>query len=240
MKFISLFYIMGGRTIPNRKLVYSMTSKKEIMAYLKQEILSLELKPGAMISETALSERFQLSRTPIRDVLKQLSLEQYVDIYPKKGNLVSYIDLESVEQIIYLRNVLEKEIMKSLAGNIPLKGLHELRDNLAQQQKCIEQAEGAEVFLHLDDQFHRTMFGLAGREFLWGVLQQFNVHYIRYRKLHMLKDEKLTAIQQEHQQLLDYIVQGDTAGIDELLHHHLRADIDSKNLQEHFATYIKK
>lgn len=65
-----------------------MTSKKEIMAYLKQEILSLELKPGAMISETALSERFQLSRTPIRDVLKQLSLEQYVDIYPKKA--ISY------------------------------------------------------------------------------------------------------------------------------------------------------
>lgn len=99
-----------------------MTSKKEIMSYLKQEILSLALKPGSMISETALSERFELSRTPIRDVLKQLSLEQYVDIYPKKGNLVSYIDLESVEQIIYLRNVLEKEIMKSLAGNIPLKG----------------------------------------------------------------------------------------------------------------------
>lgn len=73
-----------------------------------------------------------------------------------------------------------------------------------------------------------------------GVLQQFNVHYIRYRKLHMLKDEKLATIQQEHQQLLDYIVQGDTAGIDELLHHHLRADIDSMNFQEHFATYIKK
>lgn len=79
------FLYNGGRRIPNRKLVYSMTSKKEIMAYLKQEILSLELKPGAMISETALSERFQLSRTPIRDVLKQLSLEQYVDIYPKKA-----------------------------------------------------------------------------------------------------------------------------------------------------------
>lgn len=73
-----------------------------------------------------------------------------------------------MEQIIYLRNVLEKEIMKSLAGNIPLKGLHELRGNLAQQQQCIEQAEGAELFLQLDDQFHRTMFGLAGREFLWG------------------------------------------------------------------------
>ncbi|WNS44189.1 GntR family transcriptional regulator [Paenibacillus sp. MMS20-IR301] len=217
-----------------------MTSKKEIMTYLKQEILSLALKPGDIISETVLSERFQLSRTPIRDVLKQLSLEHYVDIYPKKGNLVSYIDLESVEQIIYLRNVLEKEIMKSLAGNIPLKGLHGLRENLQQQQKCIEQAEGAESFLLLDDQFHRMMFGLAGREFLWGVLQQFNVHYIRYRKLHMLKDEKLTTIQQEHQQLLDYIMQGDTAGIDKLLHHHLRADIDSMNFQEHFAGYIKK
>ncbi|WP_233476149.1 GntR family transcriptional regulator [Paenibacillus sonchi] len=62
-----------------------MSIKAEIMNTLKHEILTLSLKPGTILSETALSERFQISRTPLRDVLKQLALESYTDIYPKKG-----------------------------------------------------------------------------------------------------------------------------------------------------------
>ncbi|GJM73614.1 hypothetical protein HMSSN036_58300 [Paenibacillus macerans] len=62
-----------------------MSIKAEIMKSLKTEILTLKLKPGAILSETALSERFRISRTPLRDVLKQLSLESYIDIYPKKA-----------------------------------------------------------------------------------------------------------------------------------------------------------
>lgn len=61
-----------------------MSIKAEILNTLKQEILTLALKPGTILSETALSERFQISRTPLRDVLKQLALESYTDIYPKK------------------------------------------------------------------------------------------------------------------------------------------------------------
>ncbi|MHA6530978.1 GntR family transcriptional regulator [Paenibacillus sp. BAC0078] len=217
-----------------------MAFKKEIMNQLKDEILSLQLKPGTIISETALSERFQLSRTPIRDILKQLSLEDYINIYPKKGNIVSYIDLESVEQIIYLRYTLEKEIMKELTRGIPLKDLHELNELLLRQLNCIDEPENTESFLKLDDEFHKTLFILAGREFLWGVIQQFNVHYIRYRKLHMLKKDKLKEIQHEHQSLLNYIVQGQKDEIEELLHHHLRSDINLIDFQEPYAQYIKQ
>lgn len=216
-----------------------MGFKKEIMNQLKDEILSLQLKPGTIISETALSERFQLSRTPIRDILKQLSLEDYIHIYPKKGNIVSYIDLESVEQIIYLRYALEKEIMKELTRGIPLKDLHELNELLLRQLNCIDEPENTTSFLKLDDEFHKTLFVLAGREFLWGLIQQFNVHYIRYRKLHMLRQDKLKEIHHEHQSLLNYIVQGQKDGIEELLHHHLRSDINLTDFQEPFAQYIK-
>ena len=66
-------------------------NKKEIMEELKKAILSLELKPGTIISETSLAEKFNLSRTPIRDILKRLSLQGYIDIYPKKGNIVSIL-----------------------------------------------------------------------------------------------------------------------------------------------------
>lgn len=216
-----------------------MDLKLEIMNQLKQEILSLTLKPGTIIGETALSERFSLSRTPIRDILKQLASEDYLNIYPKKGNIVSFINLESVEQIIYLRCTLEKEILKELSAHLPLKGIHELKTILTQQKECIEQPDAADRFLQLDDAFHQALFALAGRGFLWDIIQQFNVHYVRYRKLHMLKKDKLVEIQNEHQQMVTYMIERKNDKLDELLNHHLRADINSLYFQEHFAEFIK-
>ncbi len=218
-----------------------MASKKnEIIQQLKEEILSLQLKPGTIISETTLSERFKISRTPIRDILKQLSAEGYVDIYPQKGSVVSYIDLESVEQIIYLRSTLEKEMIKDLSAHIPLKGLHQLNDLLSAQGDCIEKDNAFHNFMYLDDAFHKTFFSLTGRLLLWDIIQQFNAHYLRYRKLHMLKKEKLSEIFKEHQLIVSHIVEGKTGEIDELIHHHIRADVNSLYFQEHFAEYIKK
>ncbi|WP_054941622.1 GntR family transcriptional regulator [Paenibacillus ihuae] len=209
------------------------------MKTLKHEILTLTLKPGTILSETVLSERFQISRTPLRDVLKQLSLESYIDIYPKKGNLVSFIDLESVEQIIYLRSVLEKEIMKYLSAHLVLKGVHELKEILDRQKAAIHQEDATEHFLNLDDAFHAALFRLAGREFLWNLIQQSNVHYVRYRRLHMLRQEKLEEIWTEHQRILEYMTRQETDKLDALIHHHLREDINSLYLQENFSDFIK-
>lgn len=216
-----------------------MSIKEQIMKTLKQEILTLTLKPGTILSETILSERFQISRTPLRDVLKQLSLESYIDIYPKKGNLVSFIDLESVEQIIYLRSVLEKEIMKYLSAHLVLKGVHELKEILDRQKAAIHEEDATEHFLNLDDAFHAALFRLAGREFLWNLIQQSNVHYVRYRRLHMLRQEKLEEIWTEHQRILEYMTRQETDKLDALIHHHLREDINSLYLQENFSDYIK-
>ncbi|WP_310829574.1 GntR family transcriptional regulator [Paenibacillus pedocola] len=216
-----------------------MSIKEQIMKTLKHEILTLTLKPGTILSETVLSERFQISRTPLRDVLKQLSLESYIDIYPKKGNLVSFIDLESVEQIIYLRSVLEKEIMKYLSSHLVLKGVHELKEILDRQKAAIHEEDATEHFLNLDDSFHAALFRLAGREFLWNLIQQSNVHYVRYRRLHMLRQEKLEEIWTEHQRILEYMTSQETDKLDALIHHHLREDINSLYLQENFADYIK-
>lgn len=216
-----------------------MSIKDQIMNTLKHEILSLELKPGTILSETVLAERFQISRTPLRDVLKQLSLESYIDVYPKKGNIVSYIDLESVEQITYLRSALEKEIIKDLSAHLLLQGVHELKEILEKQKEVIRQENAIDSFLALDDCFHRTLYRLAGREFLWNLIQQSNVHYLRYRRLHMLKTEKLEGIWNEHKSILELMIHKDTANIDSLIHHHLREDINSLYFMENFSEYIK-
>lgn len=217
-----------------------MYTKEEIMRLLKEDILSLKLKPGTILSETTLAERFQLSRTPLRDVLKQLSLESYIDVYPKKGNFVSPIDLDSVEQMIYLRSALEKEILKDLASRLSLKDTRELKDILDEQKALIEDEEATDQFLALDDQFHRTLFRVAGREFLWNLIQQFNVHYVRYRKLHMLERGKLLQIWEEHQSMLEHIASKNVEAMDTLVRHHLKDDMNSLEFLNRYSDYIKK
>ncbi|OWR31690.1 GntR family transcriptional regulator [Saccharibacillus sp. O23] len=218
-----------------------MTSKAAILGQLRSEILNLELKPGSILSETALSERFRISRTPLRDVLKQLAHEGYIDVYPKRGNLVSYIDLESVEQMIYLRSTLEKDILGNLASGsaaLPLRGTLELKEILEKQEEAIREEQAHETFLHWDDAFHKKLFALAGRGYLWDLIQQSNVHYARYRRLHMLKKEKLEAILAEHRLLLDCVLRRDASRIAELVEHHLHEDINAAYLQENFADYL--
>lgn len=217
-----------------------MYTKEEIMRILKEDILSLKLKPGTILSETTLAERFQLSRTPLRDVLKQLSLESYIDVYPKKGNFVSPIDLDSVEQMIYLRSALEKEILKDLASRLSLKDTRELKDILDEQKALIEDEEATDQFLALDDQFHRTLFRVAGRELLWNLIQQFNVHYVRYRKLHMLERGKLLQIWEEHQSMLEHIASKNVEAMDTLVRHHLKDDMNSLEFLNRYSDYIKK
>ena len=216
------------------------TQKQKIINQLKNEILSLELKPGTILSEATLTDRFQLSRTPIRDILKQLSLEGYINIYPQRGSLVSYIDLESVEQVIYLRNTLEKDISTHLCGKVPLKAQHELKQILARQRECILSNAVFETLIPLDDAFHEALFKLAGRKFLWDVIGQYNVHYMRYRKLHMLRQEKLLEILNEHEALLNMLIQNHPSEIKELLDHHIRSDVDSTYFSEQFSDLIKR
>ncbi|MDF2938239.1 MAG: transcriptional regulator [Paenibacillaceae bacterium] len=214
--------------------------KEEILHTLKRDIVTLALKPGTVLSETVMSEQFQISRTPLRDVLKQLALEQYINIYPKKGNVVSYINLESVEQMIFLRSVLEKEIVQNLSGRLQLPGILELKDSLAAQEKAIASANSScEQFLECDDAFHRTLFHLAGRSFLWNLLQQSNVHYARYRRLHLLKQEKLQDILREHHRILEGLVQGDALHLPALIDRHLREDINSLFLQQNFREFLQ-
>lgn len=216
-----------------------MYTKEQIIALLKNEIVTMELTPGTIVSETALTERFGLSRTPLRDVLKQLALESYIDIYPKKGNIVSYIDLQSVEQIIYLRSLLEKEIIKELTSKLSITDIHVLKENLKQQSEAIQNGESTDIFLNLDDAFHQTLFKLAGREFLWDIIQQRNVHYVRYRRLHMLKKEKLKDILKEHQLILELMVQKQTEKVDQLIQQHLKDDINSLDFKSEFSKFIQ-
>lgn len=214
--------------------------KQEIIEILKKEISDLTLTPGSLLSEATLTDRFHLSRTPIRDILKQLEKEGYIKIYPQKGSIVSFVDLHSVEQIIYLRTTLEKDIFKNLKNNFTIAMSHQLMSIIKSQEACIQEDDTFHTFLKYDDLFHRTCFKLIGREFLWDLIQHFNVHYLRYRNLNMRNESKLSVLLGEHKTLLSYLQgkEDPEFDIDKHITHHLQSDLNSFEFIEKFESYI--
>ena len=65
--------------------------KVDIYGILKEKIQFLEMKPGERIIEAELSEQYGVSRTPVREALKRLEEEGFVDIYPQRGTYVFII-----------------------------------------------------------------------------------------------------------------------------------------------------
>src|SRR5690554_1585330 len=79
---------------------------------IKESIISLSLIPGSMVSESELSIKLGLSRTPVREALIELSKSQVVEIFPQKGIYISLIDPVLVEEDRFLRLVLEQAMVR--------------------------------------------------------------------------------------------------------------------------------
>ena len=92
----------------------SSYKNREEMVYqvLKKEILDLELKPGQLIRENEICERFSVSRTPVRDALRLLQEQGFVKTVPYKGIFVTLLNLSNIKQMIYMRVAVETMVLR--------------------------------------------------------------------------------------------------------------------------------
>jgi len=79
---------------------------EQVAEWLSEEILREELAPGERITETAIAERFGVSRGPVRDALKLLEQDGLVRIFPRRGVIVSGLDVHEISEIFMIRAVL--------------------------------------------------------------------------------------------------------------------------------------
>lgn len=219
---------MDHRALPEEQSV------EGVCETLRNEIISLTLPPGANISENSLAERFGLSRTPIRQALAALQKENLVVIRPQRRTTVALIDLNYVLELIYMRLAVESSVLRDVVGR-PCEGLLEsLSANLEDQKYTVESQGSGLIFYELDARFHRLVFEAAGKPLLWEIIQQFRVHYLRFRLLDVVKKHELGALLGEHEAYFTLIKQGDTCEIDRLMHGHLYGGV--RRLRDRIAT----
>ncbi|HPX32435.1 MAG TPA: GntR family transcriptional regulator [Erysipelotrichaceae bacterium] len=186
----------------------------KVYEQLRTDILLLDIKPGEMLSEIELSNRFNVSRTPVRDALIRLEKEGLIEVRPHIGTFVTLIDLDLIGDLIYIREKLEKAIIKDLIDTPNKFTQLSLKMNIEAQRKIVESdidiKEKAKIFMEYDNDFHKSLFKLNNKESIWTFLEDIKTHYDRLR---MFTDDNSTETLQylynEHFQIADSIFNGD-------------------------------
>lgn len=212
---------------------------------LKNDILHLRLLPGSAVSEIETSNKYNVSRTPVRDAFKALANEGLLEVVPHVGTFVSYIDIREISDILFLREVVEQAVLRILAATYTQAQMLKIRLALNEQQKLIEQMKSFtqdEVinagtrFLILDNQFHELLFSLAGKKKIWEMMVHSNPQYERFRALlNVGNPDTMNHLYAAHCELVEAIIAKDTAKLQQLVSNHIyggfseNADIVLKN-----------
>lgn len=133
-------------------------------AQLEELIVTLQLPPGEVLSESALARQLDIGRTPIREALQRLAREGLIVILPRKGILVSDINPRNQLRVLEVRRELERLLSRSGAA----------RQTDAQKQRFLEIAEGMEraaesnddiAFMRLDNALNQLISEAAHNEY---------------------------------------------------------------------------
>ncbi len=224
----------------NNKSYRANTIVEEVYEHLKSDILNLIIKPGQMITEQEVCEKYNISRTPSRDVISKLRSDDLVFAIPYKANYVSLLNFSNISQLIYMRIAIETMVIRDAIKIMNKKTLEELKYNLRQQEILLEDDFTPEEFYKLDSKFHKIWFGATDKLIVWEQIQKSQVHYTRFRMLDIVVAKDFIAIYEEHKKLLDIIEHKKIDEIEYLVTMHLNGGIRrlGDKIHSEFANYF--
>jgi len=139
---------------------YELLSQKVYRA-LKTEIIKGSLKPGTKLSEGKIAEQMGVSRTPIREALRELAAEGFVKINPNQGVVVSNASIEDVQEVLQIRGVLEGLAARLAATIITKEKIKELESFNKNMEKFISKNDILNIGEE-SEKFHRLILDISG------------------------------------------------------------------------------
>lgn len=204
-----------------------------IYPVLRDEIINLKVRPGDMLGENPLAERFGVSRTIIRSVLQRLEENGFVDIIPHVGTQVTGIDLDEVNNFIYLRVAAESAVLRDFLRICTPLQQEEMRSHLETLEHMVAQLPDLNALtedyttscLREDLRFHECYFRATNHQTLWNRLIAPQPGYSRFIQLDMLEGNNLPEVLTEHRELMRIVDERAADRVESCLSHHLNGGV---------------
>lgn len=200
--------------------------EESVFFTLEDEILSGKLKRGDTLTETALSARLGVSRTPLRGALHRLAEEGLIDMIPNRGAVVIGIGRQELIDIYKIRMRLEGLASYEAAGRISEEDLDRLRELVELGDFYIARRD-AERLKEIDTEFHNIIYNASGNRLLCKTLSDLHRNIQVYRKRSLAVAERLATSSAEHKQILSAIERGDAEAADRLTSAHIEAALQN-------------
>ncbi|OLM28565.1 Transcriptional regulator, GntR family [Pseudonocardia sp. Ae717_Ps2] len=211
------------------------SGRDKVYDSLRQQIISLKLKPGEAISEKEIAASLGVSRTPVREGLILLVDEGLASIYPKIGSFVSRIDPRKVGDAQFVREAVELASLQEIPDTLDVELVQLLQWNLEQQHGT----DSPDESFRLDEDFHQGLLALAGRGAVWPTVAAAKGHLDRARRLGLPEAKPIASIAREHQEIFDAVVAHDLGEARDRLRAHLRGIYDQiDRLRETFPDFF--
>lgn len=194
--------------LQNKPLEAAGSLASQVFALLKELIISLQLRPGQMISEKEVAEALNASKTPVREAMIRLQGIGLVKIVPKSGTYVTPIQVDRYIEACFARQQLEIGAVRRAATQQNWSTSLKMQSILQKQVQALEAGQD-EAFFQLDQALHQTFFDAAGVSGVSTLIRdsQAEVNRMRYlKRLHNIRREG--AVIEEHQAIVAAIRSG--------------------------------
>lgn len=192
---------------------------------LRRRIVSMEMAPGAVVDEMALSEEFGLSRPPVRELLRQLAAEGYIELEANRAARVSSMNFQSLRSFFLAAPLIYIATTQLAAANASRTEISELKLIQKRFRAAIEQndVEGRVVY---NDEFHLQIGKMAQNAYLMPSLRRLLIDHARLGKIFYRHpttrdmEENLDKAVEQHDQIIEAIERHDAETAGRLVREH--------------------
>ncbi|MBI1878006.1 MAG: GntR family transcriptional regulator [Chloroflexi bacterium] len=187
---------------------------------LKEKIVTLELSPASLINEAELMAELDLGRTPIREALQRLALENLVVILPRRGTIVADLNMSDLQKIFEIRLELEVYAVRLAAERATPAQIAAMELLFINCDEVIHRGDYDQL-IRLDHQAHRLLAQAAHNEFLEETLERLYTHVLRLWYVSLHKVSRLTEAIEEHRDIIAAIKAGNGQRAAEIMRAHI-------------------
>lgn len=202
----------------------SVSIQSRVISELRDRIITGELDPGTSLSEIVLAEAFGVSRTPVREALKQLQTEGLVEIRPRVGTFVSAPSRREITELFQMKELLEGAAARLLAERGRVPELDALEENLVQADAAVaaqDQARYAELVHEFHDLVMRGSDNVKLADHYQMLMNQLAYHRLVHTSLS--QPGRPSRSDSEHHRVLELILAKDGDGAEGVMREHVRS-----------------
>lgn len=197
---------------------YSLRGK--VFNRIREDILAGNYKEKDELKEAAISKSLGVSRTPVREALRQLELEGLVTIIPNKGAYVNGITAQDIYDIYVIRSYLEGLCAKWACEHISKEQIEELEEIIYLSEFHIQKEHWEQIF-ELDNRFHLSLYQACGSKILEHILSDYHHYVERVRKNTLSSKERARTAGSEHKAILTAVINKDEKLAEKLANEHI-------------------